>query len=194
MAEAAATQPETPSRNDRFVRWPLYWGLAVLAIWCSLFYWPVTQIAFSIVWVFWVPPFAFLVFCLLGSIILCAVSALLRRRWRRLASMLVVPVLLIAALPAAFATDYVANWLTFTVNKGRYEAEAREAAKAGKRYWFWDWGGNVMIGFNRTLVWDARDDATFPTAQRMESRGVAFPLMPYRVVQKLGPHFYLLED
>jgi predicted Rdx family selenoprotein len=108
--------------------------------------------------------------------------------------MLVVPVVLAAALPASFATDYVANWLTFTLNRSRYEAEARNADKAGERYWFWDWGGNVMIGFNRTVVWDARDDATFPTAQQMEPWGVDFPFPSYRVVQKLGPHFYLLED
>ena len=194
MTEAATAQHETPLRDDRFARWPLYLGLAVLAFWCSLFYWPVTQFAFTFLWAIWAPPFAFVIFCLLGIVIWCGFAALLRRRWRRLASMLVFPVLLIAALPAGFATDYVTSWLTFAANKSRYLAEAQKAAKAGERYWFWDLGGYVVIGFNRTVVWDARDDATFPTAQQMESWDVQFPLTWYRVVQKLGPHFYLLEN
>jgi hypothetical protein len=59
--------------------------------------------------------------------------------------------------------------LTFVVNKSRYEADLWKATEAGKHFLLGDWGGNVMIGFNRFLVWDARDEVALPKAQQTES-------------------------
>ena len=80
--------------------------------------------------------------------------------------MLTFPARLIAAIPASFATDYSTNWLAFIANKSRYTADVEEAAKAGKHVLFFDWGGNVMIGVNRAVVWDAEDQVALPKAQR----------------------------
>jgi hypothetical protein len=61
----AATSFDTATNGDRFSKWPLYSGLVILAISCFLFYWPVTQIAFSIIIFLWAPPFTLVVLCLL---------------------------------------------------------------------------------------------------------------------------------
>jgi hypothetical protein len=103
------------------------------------------------------------------------------------------PVMLIAAPPAAFATDYSTNWLTFAVHKSRYVTDAQEAAKAGKDFRLWDWGGNVMIGVNRFLLWDAQDEVAPVKGQWTQPRR-DLPVTEYRVIQKLGPHFYLIEQ
>jgi len=194
MTESATNLSTAPPGGDRFARWPFYWGLAVVATCCFIFYWPVTQIAFSIMFILWAPPFALAVLCLLAIAMWCGLAALVRRRWRRAISMFVFPAMLIAALPASFAADYGTNWLIFVVHKSRYVAEAEDAAKAGKDFLLWDWGGNVMIGVNRFVVWDGQAEAAPGSAQLTQSLRARFPETEYRVVQKLARHFYLIEQ
>jgi hypothetical protein len=189
-----ATTPRTVLGNDRFARWPIYSGLAVVAICCFVFYWPVTQIAFSIIFIFWAAPFALAILGLLAIALWCGLADLFHGRWRRSISMLAFPAMLIAAIPASIATDYGTSWLTFVVNKSRYVADVRKASEAGKHFLLWDWGGNVMIGSNRFLVWDAEDEVALPNAQQTQSWTAQFPVTEYRVVRKLEPHFYLIDD
>jgi hypothetical protein len=109
--------------------------------------------------------------------------------------MFVFPVMLPVAIPAAFATDHATNWLTFAVSKNRYVADIQQVTKSSKHLLLWDWGGNVMIGFNRFIVWDPEDQLPLPKGQQTDSwkMQAQFPAAEYRVVQKLGAHFYLVE-
>jgi hypothetical protein len=193
MTETATALRTADGGDDRLSRWPLYSGLAVVAIWCFVFYWPVAQIAFSIIFIFWAVPFALVILCLLGVAMWCGLAGLLQQRWRRSISMLAFPVMLIAAIPASFATDYFTSWLTFVANRSRYTADTQEAAKAGKHLLFFDWGGNVMIGVNRAVVWDAEDQVALPKAQQTPPWGEEFSVASYRVIQRLETHFYLIE-
>ena len=183
------------TRRDRFVAWPLYCGLGILAFSCLMLVWPVAQISFSILFLVWAVPFAVVVLVVLIAVIFQGGAALVRRQWQRLASIAVFPGILLATIPAVRAADYVANWLMFLSEKGKYLAEIDEAARHGRRVVIFDWGGNAMIGANRFVVWIAEEETDRARSHQLKAwRQEAGDVGDYRLVQSLGPHFILVEE
>jgi hypothetical protein len=182
----------TTAVHRQYAKWPLFSGLVLGAAFCCTWYWPVTQIAYSILFAVWAVPYALVVLCILMASTWCGLVALLRRRWRRAASMALFPVIMLASLPAACVTDETTSWLHFVADEGRYLEEVQQAAQTGQ-FKLWDWGGNVMVGFNRALVWSAGDEVALPPEQQPHSWKSDFPISTYRVRQAFGEHFYIVE-
>jgi hypothetical protein len=176
---------------DRFVKWPLFTGLAIIAFWCVMTYWPIAQIAFSIIAILWFVPFGLIVIILLAVTMCFGFGALFHGRWRRLISMTAFPVALVAAVPVSILTDQIANKLTLELLRSSYMARINLAKEKGEHIVSFDWGGNVMIGVNRFLVWDDQDQIDLPGAQQTTEWKAAF--RGNRLVQSFGDHFYLIE-
>ena len=188
--------PVSETGIDRFAQWPMYSGLAIVVFCCLIFYWPITQLAFSVIAILWLPPLGVAVVALLVAATWCGVLALLRGQWRRMISMMLLPILLFGALPAGLITDATANKLTLLANRADYMQRINYAKQNGERLVLFDWGGNVMIGFNRFLVWDEEDQIDLPISkQTPEWKSNADKRIGrYRIHQILGDHFYLIEN
>jgi hypothetical protein len=76
---------------------------------------------------------------------------------------------------------------------------ARQNKTEGGQLMIFDWGGNVMVGFNRSLVFDESDEIILPPAQRSEAfkrklqeRGFTGDER-FRPVQTVAPHFNVVD-
>jgi hypothetical protein len=190
--------PQTPSQlpvlRDGFAKWPLCWGLAVLVFICWVTSWPVAQFAFTIIAVLWLLPFALLLLALLVAVIWCAGRSLFQRRWRHALSMAAFPLMLLAALPAGGYANAAVDWLTFRAHEAEYLAKINDAIRNGQHIVFFDWGGGPMIGQNRFVVWDERDELVLSKARQTEAwkQEVGIDKGNYAVLQSFGSHFYLI--
>jgi hypothetical protein len=182
--------------NDQFTLWPCCSGIGIFAFLAVVTYWPIAQIAFSVVFVLWGIPFGIFVLGALGITVWRGVTALLTSRWRRALSMLALPVTLALTFPAISRMIPLENKLTFRLHEKRYAAAAAKAEREGKRVaWVADWGGGVMIGFNRFVLWDEKDDVALPSAQRSAEWKQELPDGDrLRVQQYFGNHFYLIDE
>ena len=168
----------TPRNHDRFVRWPLYLGLAVLAIVCMTGLLP-TLLAVPFILGLCIPAIIAGLIGMIVATLWCAPAALFRRRWRQAVSMLALPLMVLLIVPATEVTRSVRDETRFYLNKGRYEADAAKTRAEGKHIaWVDDW--SIFFNANDFVVWDEQD-------QPAKDSG-------FRLKRRFGGHFYLVGD
>jgi hypothetical protein len=152
------------------------------------------------IFILWAIPFAMVALALLVGAACTGVTAALRCHWRRAASTVALPVLLILSLPLVIASQWGANELHFWLFSSHYVASVPEdACDDVGRFVLFDWGGNVMVGFDRFLVYDCTDEIARPATARSAAwnrrlrnqigeEGSAFTL-----VQSVARHFYVVD-
>ena len=164
---------------DRFVRWPLYSGVALMAIVCTTWVLP-SLLALPLLFVLCLPA---VFIALVGSLVVIlwgAALAVFRYRWRQALSMLALPVMLLLTVPVTDAARWVRDETRFYLHKGRYEAEVAKAKTEGKQYVVVDdW--SVFVTANSFVVWDVWDKPEEV-------------MMGFRPYQSFGEHFYLVGE
>src|SRR4051812_48150239 len=147
------------------------------------------------VFLIWAPLFAVVVILLFAIAVWSATRAMRRRHWRSALSTLALPALFAASLPISNMTDPLVNEVHYLLFKAEYLSSiARQNKTEGGQLMIFDWGGNVMVGFNRLLVFDQSDEIILPPAQRSEAfkrnlqeRGFTGDER-FRPVQTVAPH------
>jgi hypothetical protein len=144
-----------PPPRDRVLHWPFYTGIAIVVFMSFVLSWPIAATAFSLfAWV-WAPSFAFWVVIVLGFAVWAFIRSARRRHWHSALSTLALPALIVASLPIANLTDGLVNQMHYLIFRSEYLSSIDEESKTAEgRLRIFDWGGNVMIGFNRFLVFD----------------------------------------
>jgi hypothetical protein len=189
-----------PPLRDRVLRWPFYAGIVIVVFMSFVLSWPVAATAFSLfAWV-WAPSFAFWVVIVLGFAVWAFVRSVRGRHWRSALSTLALPALIVASLPIANLTDVLVNQMHYLIFRSEYLSSIEKESKTAEgRLRIFDWGGNVMIGFNRFLVFDESDEIMLPPAQRSDTfkkKLRAHGFMDeerFRQVQSVDSHFYVVD-
>jgi hypothetical protein len=164
---------------DRFTRWPLYSGIAVLAIVCVTWLLPV-PLAIAVLFGLCIPAFAGGVLGAIIVILWCIPAALFKRHWRRALSMLALPLMVLLTVPSTEAARWVRDETRFYIHKGAYDAKVTEAKAVGKHSAVVDdW--SLFVTANEFVVWDEWDDPEEV-------------ISGYRRYASFGDHFYLIGD
>jgi hypothetical protein len=166
--------PTVPT-SDRLVRWPLYSGIAILAITGIIWGMPIF-IGFALI------PLIFLilgvVMGLLGAVIWCGSIALFRRQWRRALSVVAFPLMVALTIPSADMARSARDELRFLIHKSGYEAQVAAAKAKGQHHVSVDdW--SIFFNANSFVVWDEYDEPDEPG---------------FKSYQSFGGHFYLIGD
>jgi hypothetical protein len=170
--------PVTAPLPDRFARWPLYSGIAVLAIVCATWLSP-ASLGVPFLFVLAVPAFTAGVFGAFIAILWCIPAALLKRHWRRALSILALPLMVLLTVPSTEVARWVRDETRFYIHKSAYDAKVTEAKTTGKHTaWVDDW--SIFFNANDFVVWDEFDDPEIASG--------------FKLKRRFGGHFYLVGD
>lgn len=166
LDRSASDQPAAAPRADRFT---FVWFL-VFCLYFLLFAYSSELDRIFHLWMLVIPllllPAAAIVICWLVFLVINAV----RRRWRRLGSQVVAPVLAFALFALLFAIGATPDRIRFELNRGWYEAEIARLPQTGApRFHKWDWGYSGGVpgpDISYTLVFDESDEIVRPPEQR----------------------------
>jgi hypothetical protein len=194
--------PEPEKRSDKFTWTYALWLLPFLAQ--NWLYWLQPQ------WDWWTISLIIWVLTLIavaGS--LCINLA--RRRWRRLVSLLIAPLLLLVLLRILAAVGITSDSVRFALTKQTYLAEIERADRSGgePRFKTFAWDNTFLEKTYSTLVYDESDEIALPRGeqstawqQRVQTpcseKKECVDLDPgpdeYVSVRKIGEHFYILDN
>ncbi|TBA84246.1 hypothetical protein ELH53_04020 [Rhizobium ruizarguesonis] len=194
--------PEPEKRSDKFTWTYALWLLPFLAQ--NWLYWLQPQ------WDWWTISLIIWVLTLIavaGS--LCINLA--QRRWRRLVSLLIAPLLLLVLLRILAAVGITSDSVRFALTKQMYLAEIERADRSGgePRFKTFAWDNTFLEKTYSTLVYDESDEIALPRGeqstawqQRVQTpcseKKECVDLDPgpdeYVSVRKIGEHFYILDN
>ncbi|MGO7321875.1 hypothetical protein ACC808_27780 [Rhizobium ruizarguesonis] len=194
--------PEPEKRSDKFTWTYALWLLPFLAQ--NWLYWLQPQ------WDWWTISLIIWVLTLIavaGS--LCINLA--QRRWRRLVSLLIAPLLLLVLLRILAAVGITSDSVRFALTKQTYLAEIERADRSGgePRFKTFAWDNTFLEKTYSTLVYDESDEIALPRGeqstawqQRVQTpcseKKECVDLDPgpdeYVSVRKIGEHFYILDN
>jgi hypothetical protein len=194
--------PEPEKRSDKFTWTYALWLLPFLAQ--DWLYWLHPQ------WDWWTISLIIWVLTLIavaGS--LCINLA--RRRWRRLVSLLIAPLLLLVLLRILAAVGITSDSVRFALTKQTYLAEIERTDLPGveQRFRTFVWDDTFIEKTYSTLVYDESDEVALPRGkqstawqQRVQTscseKKECVDLDPgpdeYVSVRKIGEHFYILDN
>lgn len=164
---------------------------------------------------FFIVPFLFFpalafVLWLLGNLL----SGIWHRRWRRVLSAVVTPVIAYGSIQLVLHLGFTPGWIRFELGKRHYLAEIERLPQNGEpRFKLFNWGetggaGVVNVFFN--LIFDESDEIALPPERRSDqwSRrmrsycpgtqmcSILRPDPPRHIVdiQKVDGHFYLVTE
>lgn len=115
------------------------------------------------------------------------VRSLINRRWLRLASVAVAPLLVWPLLILLLRTGLDAHWVRFQLNKHGYEESIRKLQGTHPIYNSWDWGttgGAAAVNIFYSLIYDESDRVVLRDGKNVEGGTTR--------VRKFGDHFYLV--
>lgn len=200
MNDDAVIQPqeaELPPRSevapDRFLIWPL-----ILTIGTPLIAGPLESMAMALL----LPILAlWLLVWSLGTLaaLIVAGFALWKARWRRAASMFVLPIgigiFAIELPPSIVMVDRFGDYIHFLIVRGSYEMQVA-ALPRGKepRFMRFEWGG--FLGNFVEVIYDEADQLALPDGQQSaewlnRARG-GFGVCEFKA-RPLGEHFYVVN-
>jgi hypothetical protein len=167
----------TGAAPREFAKWPLYSGIAIVAIASAL--WALPSF-FAPIGFVGIACLLLVIIVLLGAVIWGAALALFRRQWRLALSMAAFPLTVSLIFPATDAARAASNELRFLIHKSRYDAEVTKAKEEGKYYvTVDDW--SIFFNAHSFVVWDAWDKPE--------------EVVPgFKEYQNFGGHFYLVND
>lgn len=136
-------------------------------------------------------------------LIVALVIHAIRRRWRRVASIVFGPPLAFGCVMTMLTAGYDVTWMRFEANKSRYIAELQQVDQS-PRYKVWRWGETGGVGTANqfyTLVFDETDAVAKkegPGTGGSNSPSVASDAVaendgePWVSVRHLEGHFYIV--
>ncbi|WP_068390134.1 hypothetical protein [Rhizobium sp. AC27/96] len=153
-----------------------------------------------------------LAFLLLSIAILVSLCVnLIRRRWRRILSLLATPVFLLILTGLLAFVGMTPDRVRFAVTRGEYLAQIKRnnAQSTAPRFNTFAWDDTFIAKTYVTLVYDESDEIGLPVGQQSDAwrqrvaeachksgNCVKLDSEPdeYITVEKLSDHFYLFED
>lgn len=115
------------------------------------------------------------------------IRSLIFRRWVRLASVAIAPLLVWPLLILLLRTGFDAQWVRFRINKVSYDETVRALEETHPIYHTWDWGstgGAAAANIFHSLVYDESDRVTLRNGEMAEG-GITS-------IRAFGDHFYLV--
>jgi hypothetical protein len=190
----ALPSPDASRRDDNPTLWPTYAGCVLAVLATVLLSWPVASLAFTMLIFLWGPPLALAVAACLICAVVQLISALLQRRWKRAASVMMLPFIIVASLPVVANSDRLSNIIHFRLFQTAY---TRSIASDPLKPRYFDWGGSALNGFSRALIYDPTDQIMAAKSQQPETGRAQMSnfLGPdYHVVQRVAEHFYVVDQ
>ncbi|WP_017902114.1 hypothetical protein [Pseudomonas asplenii] len=124
------------------------------------------------------------------SFVVGFVANLWKRRWKRLVSVVVAPVITVGLLAASFHYGVDAGWVSFQLKRHIYMEMVRSLPQSSAKYHEWSWGstgGDIGTNVTYTLVYDETDKPlTQPKNDRQWQETAS--------VQPYGHHFFLVTE
>lgn len=124
------------------------------------------------------------------SFVVGIVANLWKRRWKRLVSVIVAPVVTVGLLTASFHYGVDAGWVSFQLKRHIYLEMIRSLPQSSAKYHEWSWGstgGDIGTNVTYTLVYDETDKPlTQPKNERRWQENAS--------VQPYGHHFFLVTE
>ncbi|OWO92535.1 hypothetical protein B5E41_22530 [Rhizobium esperanzae] len=195
--------PEPEKRGDQFTWTYALWLLPFLGQ--DWLYWLAPQ------WDWWtVDLFVFLATLIAMAGSLC--FNLVLRRWRRVLSLLITPLLLLVCLHLLAVAGITPDSVRFALTKQAYLAEIKRADLPGaeQRFRTFVWDDTFRRKTYSTLVYDESDEIALPKGAQsaawqqrlqtfcLEKKKECVTLYPgadeFISVSKIGEHFYILDD
>jgi uncharacterized RDD family membrane protein YckC len=159
----ASSIKNVTSPADRFMFWPTMVVIASLAV--------LGMMSISVSMMVLGMLIAIIPLSCTGLALVQLYQSVLNKRWRRAASLMIMPLfvaaLVIAPFRFVYATNYVRDLIVFAFMVGQFDEELNKLPDDGKRYHQFDWSG--FAGVNISLTYDETD--TLPTTLR-ECRSV----------------------
>ncbi|MBY5585036.1 hypothetical protein [Rhizobium leguminosarum] len=194
--------PEPEKRSDKFTWTYALWLLPFLAQ--NWLYWLHPQ------WDWWTISLIVWVMTLIAVAGSLCINLVLRR-WRRLVSLLIAPLLLLVLLRILAAVGITSDSVRFALTKQTYLAEIERTDLPGgeQRFRTFVWDDMFLEKTYSTLVYDESDEVALPRGeqstawqQRVQTscseKKECVDLDPGPdesiSVRKIGEHFYLLDD
>jgi len=205
------TDPNKPAKPDGFTPWyTVLTGVFFLLVWLSTELDRIFKLSILLV------PFLALPGLVLAAILITSLGVnAFKRRWRRVISILVAPIIAWSLFSALDLVGVTTQRIRLELWKSDYLAQvaALPASEDGIRLKTWNWGdtgGGAAPNFFWTLVYDESDQIALPpslwSAEWVQKTGqVGSPLysvvhnrrdgMDYYVnVKHLDGHFYVVEE
>lgn len=114
---------------------------------------------------------------------------LILRRWLRLSSVAIAPLLVWPLLVLLLRTGFDSHWVRFQFNRPNYEETVRALEGTPPKYHTWDWGstgGAAAVNIFHSLVYDESGRVTQREGERVGG-GITS-------VRTFGDHFYLVTQ
>lgn len=115
-------------------------------------------------------------------------SNLIRRRWTRLISAAIAPLIVWPVFFLLLMSGFDADWVHFQIKRPSYMATIRTLDVSHPRERSWDWGGRGGVGsvnFHYSVVYDETDRTASRDGEKVEGGGTVW-------VRSFGDHFYLV--